>query len=370
MDLRRTPLFTAHEALGAKLIDFGGWEMPVQYTSIIEEHTATRERAGLFDVSHMGEIVVQGKDAAACLNRLVTNDVNPMTGGQVIYSVIPNEKGGIVDDLLIYKENDESFFLVVNAGNQEKDFIWLKEKIDKVPEDSVRLEFQSEQYGQVAIQGPLAEEILQGLTEYDLSDISFFHFADITVAGKKARVSRTGYTGEDGFEVYIRTEDTETIWNKIMKAGTPKGLLPVGLGARDTLRFEAGLPLYGHEIADDISPIEAGLKFFVKLDKGDFTGKQTIEDHAVNGTTRKLVGIELIDRGVPREGYAIEKDGAGIGYIATGTHSPTFKKGLASAFIKTEFAVIDTEVEVIIREKPVKAKVVKMPFYRKKYNKL
>ncbi len=366
MELKRTPLFEAHKNLGAKLVDFGGWEMPVQYSSIIEEHTTTREKAGLFDVSHMGEILVTGKDAKKYLNMLVTNDVNLLVPKKVIYTLIPNDNGGVVDDMLIYMMSDEEFLLVVNASNSDKDFAWFEKKFAKLSGGSVKVENQSAQYAQIALQGPCAQEILQTLVDYDLNKIEFFFYDYLTIDGVSAIVSRTGYTGEDGFEVYCCTTQVEKVWNKILEAGKPFGLCPVGLGARDTLRFEAGLPLYGHEISDTITPIEASLKFFTKIDKGDFCGKPVIEEQVVNGAKKKLIGLELIGKGVPRADYRIEKDGADIGYITSGTHSPTFKKGLAMVLIDTAFAKVGTEVDVVIRDNRVPAKIVKIPFYKKK----
>lgn len=369
MELKRTALFEAHKSLGAKLVDFGGWEMPIQYGSIIDEHNATREHAGLFDVSHMGEIGVSGKGCGEALNRLVTNDVAAMISKKVIYSLIPNEHGGVVDDLLIYMLGEDDFLLVVNASNTDKDFAWFTEKFHEIDPD-IKVVNLSSRYGQIAVQGPLAQEILQSICDFDLNGIKFFYFERLSLLGAETIVSRTGYTGEDGFEIYCETADSEKLWNALLAAGKDKGLLPVGLGARDTLRFEAGLPLYGHELGDDISPIESSLKFFVKLDKPDFIGRDTILRHAENGTETRLAGIELIERGIPRPGCRVEKDGVDIGYCASGTHSPTFRKGLATAFIKTEFAAPGTEIDVIIRDKAVKAKVVKLPFYKKKTKKI
>jgi len=348
--LKRTPLYEIHKNLGAKIVDFGGWEMPIEYTSIIEEHNCTRENAGLFDVSHMGEIVVKGSSAKSELNKLITIDLNILHPKKIAYTFFTNEKGGVVDDLLVYMVNDEEFFLVVNASNTEKDYNWLCEHIS-----GAEVINRSDEYGQIAIQGPNAQAILQNLFEFDLDTIGFFTFdyVDDNI------ISRTGYTGEDGFEIYCRASNTVKLWNALIDLGVK----PIGLGARDTLRFESALPLYGHELNEDITPIEAGLKFFVKFEKCDYLGKEILEKKVPE---RKLVGIELIDRGIPRNDYRVEKDGKDIGYITSGTYSPTFKKGLAMALLSTEAAQLDTEVDIVIRDKKVRAKVVKLPFYNKK----
>ncbi len=368
---KRTPLFEEHQAMGAKMVDFGGWDMPVQYTSIIEEHLATREKAGLFDVSHMGEILVKGRGSREALNRLVTNNLAALEPGKIIYTLLPNDRGGVVDDLLIYMLGEEEFFLVVNASNTDKDYAWLVRQLEvlAVAEPAlaqVRAENASADYAQIAIQGPAAQEILQKLSVYDLNQIKFFRFAQTEVLNQPVILSRTGYTGEDGFEIYCGRSAAVSLWRELLAAGKEEGLLPVGLGARDTLRFEAALPLYGHELSEEITPIEAGLKHFVKMDKCDYPGKEIIKDQMENGPRRILAGIELVERGIPREGYVIAKDGQPVGDVASGTHSPTFKKGLATAFVPPSLAAIDTELDVIIRDKPVKAKVVQLPFYRKK----
>ena len=363
--LMRTPLYEKHKSLGAKMVDFGGWEMPIQYTSIIEEHTATREKAGLFEVSHMGEIIVKGKNAKEVLNTLITNDINSMISKKVMYSPITNEKGGTVDDLLIYMVSDVEFLLVVNASNISKDFAWFKEKISALS-NSVEVINSSQDFAQIAIQGPLAQSILQKITNFDLNQINFFTFDYVEICGKKIIVSRTGYTGEDGFEIYCNKSQIEEIWDKLLAAGKNEGLVPVGLGARDTLRLEAALPLYGHEIDDNITPVEAGLKFFVKPNTSNFIGSDILKKQIEEGTEKKLAGIELIDKGVPRSGYIIEKDSVQIGYVTSGTYSPTFKKGIAMALLSTEMSQIGNEVDVIIRDKKIKAKIVKLPFYKKK----
>ncbi|GLH64976.1 glycine cleavage system aminomethyltransferase GcvT [Parageobacillus sp. G301] len=361
--LKRTPLFAVYERYGAKTIDFGGWELPVQFSSIKEEHEAVRTRAGLFDVSHMGEFVVKGRGSLAFLQKMMTNDVSKLTDGRAQYSLMCYEDGGTVDDLLIYKKADGHYLLVVNAANIEKDFEWLHDHLF----GDVELVNISQEIAQLALQGPLAEQVLQKLTNTDLSAIKFFSFQDdININGVKALVSRTGYTGEDGFEIYCRREDAVTLWESILEAGKEEGVLPCGLGARDTLRFEATLPLYGQELSKDITPIEAGLGFAVKTNKdADFIGKDVLKKQKEEGTARKLVGIEMIDKGIPRHGYKVFANGEEIGFVTTGTQSPTLKKNIGLALIKTEFTEMDTEVEVEIRGKRLKAKVIATPFYKR-----
>ncbi|WP_143415175.1 glycine cleavage system aminomethyltransferase GcvT [Geobacillus sp. E263] len=361
--LKRTPLFAVYERYGAKTIDFGGWELPVQFSSIKEEHEAVRTRAGLFDVSHMGEFVVKGDDSLAFLQKMMTNDVSKLTDGRVQYSLMCYEDGGTVDDLLIYKKADGHYLLVVNAANIEKDFEWLHGHLF----GDVELVNISQEIAQLALQGPLAEQVLQKLTNTDLSAIKFFSFQDdININGVKVLVSRTGYTGEDGFEIYCRREDAVALWESILEAGKEEGVLPCGLGARDTLRFEATLPLYGQELSKDITPIEAGLGFAVKTNKdADFIGKDVLKKQKEEGTARKLVGIEMIDKGIPRHGYKVFANGEEIGFVTTGTQSPTLKKNIGLALIKTEFTEMDTEVEVEIRGKRLKAKVIATPFYKR-----
>jgi len=363
--LMRTPLYEIHKSSGAKMVDFGGWEMPLQYTSIIEEHLNTREKAGLFDVSHMGEITVKGSSAKEILNKLITNDLNLLQPKKIAYSFITNEKGGVVDDLLVYMINDNEFLLVVNASNTDKDYKWLREKAGDMP-GSAEIINCSKEYGQLAVQGPNAQTVLQKLTAFPLDQIGFFTFDYGRVCGREAIVSRTGYTGEDGFEIYCCRSHTEEIWNSILCADADEGIKPAGLGARDTLRFESGLPLYGHELSEDITPIEAGLKFAVKLNKEDFLGKSVLEKQVRDGLQRRLTGIELIDKGIPRDGYRVEKDGRDAGYITSGTYSPTFKKGLAMAMLSTDAAEPGNEVDVLIRDNKIKAKTTALPFYKKK----
>jgi aminomethyltransferase len=361
--LKRTPLFPVYERYGAKTIDFGGWELPVQFSSIKEEHEAVRTRAGLFDVSHMGEFVVKGSGSLAFLQKMMTNDIAKLTDGRAQYTLMCYEDGGTVDDLLIYKKADGKYLLVVNAANIEKDFAWLNNHAF----GDVQLENVSAEIAQLALQGPLAEQVLQKLTNIDLSALKFFAFQDhVDLQGVKALVSRTGYTGEDGFEIYCHAEDAIALWEAILEAGKEEGVIPCGLGARDTLRFEATLPLYGQELSKDITPIEAGLGFAVKTNKEmDFIGKDVLKKQKEEGTARKLVGIEMIDKGIPRHGYKVFANGEEIGFITTGTQSPTLKKNIGLALMKTEFAGLGSEVEVEIRGKRLKAKVISTPFYKR-----
>jgi aminomethyltransferase len=361
--LLRTPLFNTYKEHGGKVIDFGGWELPVQFSSIKEEHEAVRTQAGLFDVSHMGEFEVKGPNALSFLQYTMTNDVSKLQNGQAQYTAMCYENGGTVDDLLIYKRDENDYLLVVNASNIDKDFEWLNSH----KTEGVELVNVSPEYAQLAIQGPKAEMILQKLTDTDLSEIGFFRFKeDVSLAGIPSLVSRTGYTGEDGFEIYLKTADAEKLWKSVLEAGSEDGLLPAGLGARDTLRFEAKLALYGQELTKDITPIEAGIGFAVKTDKeADFIGKEVLADQKKNGAPRKLVGIEMIDKGIPRSHYEVFKGDKKVGEVTTGTQSPSLKKNLGLVLIDKEYSELGTEVEVQIRQKRLKAKVVASPFYKR-----
>jgi aminomethyltransferase len=361
--LKRTPLFEVYKQYGGKTIDFGGWELPVQFSSIKEEHEAVRTRAGLFDVSHMGEVEVKGKDSLKYLQKMVTNDVSKLENGGAQYTAMCYENGGTVDDLLIYKIADEHYLLVINASNIEKDFTWLAEHA----EGEAELKNLSEETAQLALQGPAALSVLQRLAETDLGKIGIFKFQhNVTISGKKTLVSRTGYTGEDGFEIYCDSADAPLLWQEILSAGKDEGILPCGLGARDTLRFEATLALYGQELSKDISPLEAGIGFAVKLNKDDdFIGKEALIKQKEQGLARKLVGIEMIDRGIPRHGYPVFAGQQQIGEVTTGTQSPTLKRNIGLALIQTAWSELDQEVEVEIRGKRLKAKVVRTPFYKR-----
>ncbi|WP_445490483.1 glycine cleavage system aminomethyltransferase GcvT [Niallia sp. 03133] len=361
---KRTPLFDLYKEYGGKIIDFGGWDLPVQFSSIKEEHEAVRTKAGLFDVSHMGEIEVKGKDSLAFLQKMLTNDVSKIKIGGAQYSAMCYETGGTVDDLLTYKLAENHYLLIVNASNIEKDFAWLT----KHAKEQVELTNLSEDFAQLALQGPLADDILKKLNPgIDTASIGYFQFQQKQLlVGKEVLLSRTGYTGEDGFELYCSSSDAQFLWKEILKAGKEEGVLPCGLGARDTLRFEATLALYGQELSADISPLEAGIGFAVKLNKNEnFIGKKALTEQKENGIPRKLIGIEMLDRGIPRHGYKVFSQGEEIGEVTTGTQSPTLKKSIGLALVKKKEAVLDNEIDVEIRGKFVKAKVVATPFYKK-----
>ncbi|RDI41171.1 glycine cleavage system aminomethyltransferase GcvT [Falsibacillus pallidus] len=363
-NLKRTPLFEVYKKYGAKTIDFGGWDLPVQFSSIKEEHEAVRSTAGLFDVSHMGEVEVKGKDSLDYLQKLMTNDISKLKDGGAQYTAMCYENGGTVDDLLVYKMEDNHYLLVINASNIQKDYDWLEKHL----EGDVSIRNLSEETAQLALQGPMAETVLQQLAnQHSLSDIKFFKFqTNVDLKGIHALVSRTGYTGEDGFEIYCAAEDAVKLWDAILETGKEEGVIPCGLGARDTLRFEANLALYGQELSPDITPIEAGIGFAVRADKeADFNGKSVLKEQKENGAPRKLVGIEMIDRGIPRHGYEVFIGDERIGEVTTGTQSPTLKKNIGLALIKSEFSSLDTEVEVEIRGKRLKAAVVATPFYKR-----
>ncbi|WP_185372909.1 glycine cleavage system aminomethyltransferase GcvT [Listeria aquatica] len=358
-ELLKTPLHPLYAKYGAKTIDFGGWDLPVQFSGIKEEHEAVRTHAGVFDVSHMGEILVEGKESTEYLDKVLTNNVSKLKAGRAQYNIVCHETGGTVDDLVAYKFSDEKYLLVVNAANTEKDFNWLK---DHVTEDA-KVSNVSSEYGQLAVQGPEAEKLLATLTDTDLSAIPFFGFEEnVQVAGKSALVSRTGYTGEDGFEIYTKAQDVAAVFEALLQAGVK----PIGLGARDTLRFEANFALYGQELSKDITPLEAGLNFAVKLKKeADFIGKEALIKQKEEGIPRKVVGIEMIDRGIPRTGYKVFVDGHEIGEVTSGTQSPTLGKNLGLVLVKTEFANVGQVVEVEVRNKKLQAKVVETPFYKR-----
>lgn len=363
-DLKRTPLFEIYKEYGAKTIDFGGWELPVQFSSIKEEHEAVRTKAGLFDVSHMGEVDVSGSGSLDYLQKMVTNDVSKLQNGGAQYTAMCYENGGTVDDLLVYKLEDHHYLLVINASNIDKDVEWLEKHV----QGDVRIDNLSEKMAQLALQGPAAERVLQTLVvEMDLSEIGFFKFRQkVVIKGKEALISRTGYTGEDGFEIYCDAGDAVDLWKEILAAGAQDGVIPCGLGARDTLRFEANLALYGQELSPEISPLEAGIGFAVKLNKeANFIGKDALKRQKETGVPRKLVGIEMIDRGIPRHGYPVFVGEELIGEVTTGTQSPSLKKNIGLALITSEKAELGQEVDVEIRGKRLKAKVVSTPFYRR-----
>lgn len=362
-ELKKTPLFDTYAQYGGKTIDFGGWALPVQFSSIKAEHEAVRTKAGLFDVSHMGEIYVKGSESLAYLQNLVTNDVSKVAINQTQYTTMCYENGGVVDDLLIYRMDEEVYLLVVNAANIEKDYQWMVEhQIEGV--DIINA---SDDFAQLALQGPLAEEILQKLTDTDLNQIKAFRLMDeVIIAGHKSIVSRTGYTGEDGFEIYASPEAAVEQWAAILQAGEEQGVVPCGLGSRDTLRFESCLPLYGQELSATISPLEAGINFVVKLNKEqDFIGKAALLEQKEQGVPRKSIGVEMIDKGIPRHGYKVFLGDQEIGEVTTGTQSPLTKRNIGLALVNADYAVVGQEVEVEIRNRRSKAIFVETPFYKR-----
>ena len=362
--LKKTCLYGEHVALGAKMSPFAGFDMPIQYSSIIEEHNAVRTRVGVFDVSHMGEIFVSGPDACRLVNHIFTNDVSGMPAGKILYGMMLYPDGGTVDDLLVYKEEkDDEYLLVVNASNIEKDYGWiLKNAVDF----DVRVVNESDAWGQVAVQGPDSEKVLADVLGLkDAAGLTFYTYKDASWNGSRLIVSRTGYTGEDGFELYTTPEGILDIWRKLIAAG----VTPCGLGCRDTLRFEAGLPLYGDELSETISPVMAGLGMFCKLDKEEFIGKEALAEQKANGTARKLVGIEIADRAIPRAGYPVEAGEKEIGVVTTGYHSISLDKSICFALVDSEYSALGTDVEIRIRKKTFPGKIVKKRFYQTNYKK-
>ena len=361
MELKRTPLYEAHLRCGGKMVEFGGFEMPVQYkTGVIKEHMAVRTACGLFDVSHMGEVLLEGPDAVKNLNRLLTNDYTVMENGQARYSPMCNEQGGTVDDLIVYKVSDDHYFVVVNASNREKDVAWIKAHL----EGKVTAEDVSDSYGQIALQGPLAEKILKKLTaEENIPRKNYYACWDRDVGGIRCIVSRTGYTGSDGFELYTDAKETEKLWDLLLEAGKDEGLIPCGLGARDTLRLEAGMPLYGHELSDTISPLTSGLGYFVKMDKPDFIGKKAMEE--AGAPTQCRVGLKAIGRGIPREHQDVYDGDRLIGHTTSGTHCPYVGYPASMAIVDIAYKTPGTHVEVDVRGRRVEAEVVRLPFYKK-----
>lgn len=362
--MKRTALFDKHVALGAKIVDFAGWEMPISYTSITEEHNYVREKCGLFDVSHMGEICVRGTEALAFVDSIFTNDVVSMVDHQVLYGMMCYPSGGVVDDLLVYRFAQDHFLLVVNASNVDKDYQWL---VDNNHFDCT-VSNESDNFSEVALQGPYAQTLLQQFTTQDLNEITFFTSRMIPVNGSTMLVSRTGYTGEDGFEIYGTHDDIVELWDALLEAGKDE-ISPIGLGARDTLRFEVALPLYGNELSKDITPIEAGLGFAVKLDAGDFIGKDVLVKQKEFKTTRRIVGLIMEDKGILRHGYPVYDGDILVGEITTGYKSPSTGETVAMAMIDRPYDKMGTELEVDIRGKRKKVVVRNKKFYNKNYKK-
>jgi aminomethyltransferase len=359
--LRTTPLNSVHRALGAKMVDFGGWDMPVQYGGIIDEHKAVRSAVGVFDVTHMGEIEIRGPEALRLAEFVTTNHVAKLKQGQAHYSGLLYDHGGFVDDILVHKVADDHYFLCVNASNQEKDF----EHIRQQNRFDAEVELASDRYTQLAIQGPKARATLQKLTPVDLTAIKYYWFADGEVAGTPARIAHTGYTGEDGFEIYIPPSESERIWSRILDAGAEFGIEPCGLGARNTLRLEAKMALYGHEIDASISPLEADLAWIVKFDKGEFLGREALIRQREKGVSRKLVGFEMRGRGIGRDGYEVWLDGAAAGWVTSGSPSPTLNKNIGLCYLPAARAVAGAGIQILIRNQPVEAVTVETPFYKR-----
>jgi len=361
--MKHTVFYPIHEKFGARIVPFAGYMMPVEYSGVIDEHITVREKAGIFDVSHMGEIWVKGPNAKAFLQKVTSNDINRLVPGKIQYTCFPNGRGGIVDDLLAYCYEETKYLLVVNASNIEKDWNWL---VSQNTEGAI-LENSSDDISQLAIQGPLAVKILQGLTPVRLSGINYYNFVTGDFAGEKeVIISATGYTGSGGFELYFYNDAGPGIWEKIMDAGRQYGLKPAGLAARDTLRLEMGYCLYGNDISDTTSPIEAGLGWITKfVDGNDFIDREVLEKQKATGVTRKLIAFEMMERGIARQHYEVtDADGKKVGEVTSGTMSPSLKKGIGLAYIKTEYSDPGHELYICIRDKKLKAKVVSLPFYK------
>jgi aminomethyltransferase len=367
--IRKTALNSVHRQMGAKMVEFNGWDMPVEYPSaggIMAEHNAVRTGVGIFDVSHMGDILLAGPQALAAVQHISMNDASRLAVGQAQYSALLYPEGTFVDDVVVHRLGEEEYLLVINAGTREKDFSWVS---DHTRQFNCKVEDLSDAFTQIAIQGPKAVNLLQKIIDADLSALKFYWVTRGTVCGlKNTLIARTGYTGEDGFEIYVPSDEATSarVWKEVLDAGKELGVVPCGLGSRNTLRLEARLPLYGHEISDTINVWEAGLDRFCKMEKADFIGRTSLEKAKAEGTKRTLVGLEMIDRGIARDGYKVlDQAGRGIGYVTSGSPAPFLKKNIALAYVPPEFAALGTEVKVEIRGQGVKAQVVPTPFYKK-----
>ncbi|MDQ4100250.1 MAG: glycine cleavage system aminomethyltransferase GcvT [Chloroflexota bacterium] len=366
--MRTTPLHERHVALGAKLIPFAGWEMPVQYEGILAEHRAVRTAAGIFDLGHMGQVDVRGPDALTFLQYTTTNDVAKLAPGEAVYSLIPNHHGGVIDDIIIYRrpEGDDGYMVVVNASNTARDVAWWTEVAASINRWNVRISDISQKISMIAIQGPIAEAITQRTTTTNLAAVRNFSWQPATVGGVAAMIARTGYTGEDGFECYAANEDIGAVWDQLMQAGAEDGLKPVGLGARDTLRLEARMPLYGQELGEDISPYEAGLGWAVSLDKGEFIGREAMARIKAEGAPRRTVGFRMTERsGAPRPHFIVKAGDRPTGYVTSGAYSPSLGVNIGLALIERGDAGVGKPLSVIIRDRPVSAVQVKTPFYKR-----
>ena len=355
--LKRTPLRDVHAAAGAKMVPFGGWDMPVQYTGIIEEHRCVRSAVGLFDISHMGEFEVRGRGALAAIQTITTNDASTLAIGQVQYSLLCYPEGGIVDDLTLYLLAEDHYMLTVNASNIDKDWAWVTGHGKGADWKNV-----SAETGLLAVQGPKAEALVQRLADRDVRGVLYYHFAQGPIAGVQCLISRTGYTGEDGFELYAPAAQLETLWDALMEAGKGDGIQPIGLGARDTLRLEMKFALYGNDIDETTNPLEAGLGWVVKPAKGEFIGRAAIEAMRVAGVTRKLAGFEMAERAVARHGYRLLKDGNPVGVVTSGSFSPTLERCIGMGYVRADLAPVGTELDVDIRGQAHRARVAKTPF--------
>lgn len=366
MSTKKTPLYDAHVALGGRMVEFAGYELPVQYKGLMQEHHAVRERCGMFDVSHMGEVEIRGPQALQAGQWLVCGDLENIVDGQALYTGMLTETGGFVDDLIVYRYNPEHLFLVVNAANRDKDIAWIKAQVQKAVGDQATVTDLGENFAQIAIQGPKAEAITNGQCDQDLSELKFFYFTEGQVCGRPAIIGRTGYTGEDGFEIYCAPDDARTIWDGLLAAGADFGVEPAGLGARDTLRLEAKLSLYGNDIDDKHSPLEAGLGWIVGKNKSDYCGRAALDKQREEGLSRRLVGFEMLERGIPRHGYPIvDEQGQQIGEITSGTHSPTLGKPVALGYVPRAMSKVGHEHLVQIRNKSMRMRIIKTPFYKR-----
>ena len=360
-ELRKTPLHARHRASNARMVPYAGWDMPVEYSGISKEHLAVRTRAGVFDVSHMGEIEIAGKNALAAVQLISSNDASLLQTGQAQYAALTTPDGTFVDDMLVYRMAPSHFMLVVNAANTAKAFAWISEQITAIGD--VAAIDSSSRYALIAVQGPAAREVLQPLTGVELADIGYYRFGYGEVAAARATISRTGYTGEDGFEIFVPPNVADRVWQAILESGRPADVIPAGLGARDTLRLEAAMRLYGNDIDETTSVIEAGLGWTIGWKKGDFIGRDRLREHKERGTTRKLAGFEMIDRAIARQGYPVLSGGRQVGVVTSGTQTPFLKKAIGMAYVPTELHAVGTEIEIDVRGRVSKARIVPMPFY-------
>lgn len=360
--LKRTPLHDSHVLLGARMVEFAGWDMPVQYSGPIPEHLAVRQAAGLFDVSHMGEIEVRGADALALVQRVTTNDAAKLQNNQVQYSTMINDQGGVIDDLLVYRINETYYLLVVNASGTDTDFEWIKQHAEAL---NVEVHNTSDAFALIALQGPRSEFILQRISNHMLDHIPYYWSQEVAVDGIACRVSRTGYTGEDGFEILCHAADARHIWNRLLVIGQVDGLIPCGLAARNTLRLEAAFRLYGNDMDPTTTPLEAGLGWVVKLNKGDFIGREALRQQKAEGLLRKLVGFEVLDKAPARDGYPVVVNGQPVSAVASGSHAPFLKKNIGMVYLPIAHTQIGTEFSIVIRGREVPARIVEMPFYKR-----